>query len=337
MNYPHYNTPKQVIQVSFSVKNSNKKNRAVPIREELVAITNDYKLAIVLGQLMYDCNLHPELTVYIDEERSNRSQEKQSDTHGWIYMPAAEMCDRTLMGVAPKTMRLWFHQLAAMGFIDVRKNTIDSYDQTHEYRINLVAIEVAIKNEGFDLVSPLDEPAEKLNEIQKPQLHSSNEQNVRSNKKLLKDFKTLYTKKKDIHYARARGLDPDREIRKKYQKEMQNGAYKRWSDSEIYAMSEFAERETKLVSEILFLRDETQTSGESWLVHHVVSGDLPLSCAQSLVRLLHIRSVAGAALSAAIERFIQLPAEICRNIVHPIRYLAEMIREEDTARLLNAM
>jgi hypothetical protein len=329
LSYPDYNIQKHSNQVSFSVKKDSKKNRAVPIREELVAVTGDFKLAVVLGQLMYDCNLHPEIAVYIDEERDNRSRSKRSAAHGWIYMPAAELCDKTLMGVAPKTMRLWLHQLAEKGFIEIRKNQMDAYDQTHEYRINLVAIESAIRLAGFDLVSPLDE----LNEQTTPYVPSK-KQNVRS---IIKDLKPLDTKKNDKHNAHARDFDPDQETRTKYRKDMRSGAFKYWTDAEIAVMNDFADRETLSVCERLFQRGNALSSGESWLIHHVVSGDLPMSCAQSLIRLLHIQEVAGSAISKALELFAKLPAEICRNIIHPIRYLAEMVREQDSARLLNAM
>src|SRR5690606_2335540 len=115
-------------------------------------------------------------------------------------------------------------------------------------------------------------------------------QNVRCNNKNYK-----YFKKNDLQLHRAR-IDSDSKLRRKYQADMKSGKYKNWSETECKEMDDFAARETIRVCQELFHRPAAETSGEAWLVHHVVVGDLPLAAAQSLVRLLCLHQISGTAL-----------------------------------------
>ena len=80
----------------YFMENLRKLKRVV-IKEEIVAITGDTNLAIVLGQLMYWQERVNDYDKYIDEEecrcRNNGIEHDFYHTYGWIYKKASELID----------------------------------------------------------------------------------------------------------------------------------------------------------------------------------------------------------------------------------------------------
>ena len=84
------------------------KLRRVVIKEELVALTGDYKKAIVLNQMIYWSQRVQDRSQLIEEEKRRLDCEEDLRnliSHGWIYKKAEELSKETLMDIGPKAMR----------------------------------------------------------------------------------------------------------------------------------------------------------------------------------------------------------------------------------------
>ena len=130
-----------------------RKLKRVVIKEEIVAITGDTNLAIVLGQLMYWQERVNDYDQYIDEEecrcRSNGIEHDFYHTYGWIYKKASELIDECMLNVSDKSMRLYLKKLEDMGFISSRDNPHHKWDKTKQYSVNTINILRAVKEHGY--------------------------------------------------------------------------------------------------------------------------------------------------------------------------------------------
>lgn len=130
-----------------------RKLKRVVIKEEIVAITGDTNLAIVLGQLMYWQERVNDYDQYIDEEecrcRSNGIEHDFYHTYGWIYKKASELIDECMLNVSDKSMRLYLKKLEEMGFISSRDNPHHKWDKTKQYSVNTINILKAVKQHGY--------------------------------------------------------------------------------------------------------------------------------------------------------------------------------------------
>ena len=125
--------------------------RAV-IREELVAITGDYRSAIILNQFLYWSERIRDVDKYLDEEYQ-RSKEKillEAKTSGWIYKSVKELREETMINMAENTVIKYVNQLVDQGFLDKRNNPRYKTDKTFQYRINLLLILKSLQNSGYD-------------------------------------------------------------------------------------------------------------------------------------------------------------------------------------------
>lgn len=139
-----------------------KLQRAV-IKEELVALTGKYQLAIVLNQMIYWSEKRNDADRFIQEEVERIHKYAQSEneleglkkeelkSHGWIYKKAEELSEETMIGVKPKAMREYLKELVEKGWLDQRRNPLVKMDRTLQYRVNLIKIQQDLNELGYFL------------------------------------------------------------------------------------------------------------------------------------------------------------------------------------------
>ncbi|SDN61919.1 DnaD domain protein [Alkalicoccus daliensis] len=116
--------------------------KRIVLKEELVAITGDYKLALVLNQMMY---------------WSARTTEKNK----WIYKSGEELSEEMMMNISGYSMRTHLKKLVAAGFLEERNNPLMKWDKTKQYRVAAEVVEQAVLNAGFPIEeAPATETAE---------------------------------------------------------------------------------------------------------------------------------------------------------------------------------
>lgn len=131
-----------------------KLKRAI-IKEEYVEITGDVFSAVILNQFIYWLDKMRDVDEYITQERKrateNGSSVKIELTNGWIYKTAEELSNETMLGLSENTIRKYLQNLIDKGFLTVRTNENYKWDRTKQYRVDLVAIEMALSEKGYHL------------------------------------------------------------------------------------------------------------------------------------------------------------------------------------------
>jgi len=133
-----------------------KKLKRIVIKEELVALTGDFKLAIVLNQMLYWSERVADFDQFLIEEK-NRMKEENEDghslefRHGWIYKSAQQLAEECMITKSETTMRRYLDQLVSKGWLMQRNNPVYKWDKTFQYRVNLQKIEQDLQNLGYAL------------------------------------------------------------------------------------------------------------------------------------------------------------------------------------------
>ena len=123
--------------------------KVVVIREELVNLTENPLIAVVLNQLLYWTERLPDFKLLIEEEEN--SEGESSHCHGWFYKTADELIEETLLHVSRPTMRGYLTFLIAKGWIEERTNPKNKWDKTIQYRVNLLSLHRELQFYGWGL------------------------------------------------------------------------------------------------------------------------------------------------------------------------------------------
>jgi hypothetical protein len=133
-----------------------KKLRRVPLKEEYVDLTGDYKLALVLQQMIYWSDRCYDYDKFIEEEKKianewNQEEPNIEKTHGWVYKSSKELAEESLMRVSEKQMRRYIKALIDMELIEQRNNPKHKWDRTIQYRVNLLKLNEKLNEIGYSL------------------------------------------------------------------------------------------------------------------------------------------------------------------------------------------
>lgn len=124
------------------------------IKEELVALTGgDYKLAIVPNQMIYWSKYVKTFDQFLAEENKRNENSDLELTQGWFFKTAEQIAENTLTNMAPSSIRRYVKMLIESGQVDERNNPNTKWDQTKQYRVNLVKIQKDLNRIGLYLES----------------------------------------------------------------------------------------------------------------------------------------------------------------------------------------
>ena len=144
----HYTKMRGENNSSLLALNSHEKPSNVAIiREELVMLTNNPSIAVVLNQLLYWTQRISDFDLLIAEE--NSSENKRA--HGWFYKSAQELIEETMIQVSKVTMRRYLSFLAEQGWLLERGNPKYKWDKTTQYRLNLSQLQSDLQTLGYSL------------------------------------------------------------------------------------------------------------------------------------------------------------------------------------------
>ncbi len=126
------------------------------IREEYVAITEKFELALILNQLIYWTERVNDFDQFIIEENQRKEfhglgEEHQDLNHGWIYKTASQLSKELMTGWSDATTGRHLKKLIDMGFVEVRQNPKYMWNQTRQYRVNLINVSIALQKKGYSL------------------------------------------------------------------------------------------------------------------------------------------------------------------------------------------
>lgn len=130
--------------------------KRVVIKEEFVALTGDYKLAILLNQLIYWSERIKDFDEFIKEENKRMNNNDIDDKpiqlqHGWIYKKAEHLSSETMLGLSKQTIGRLLDKLCECGWIEKRRNPRYKWDKTYQYRVNIIKVAINLKEKGYVL------------------------------------------------------------------------------------------------------------------------------------------------------------------------------------------
>ncbi len=168
---------------------ADKKIKKSVIREDLLAITGDYRKAVILNQFIYWSERVADADKFIEKENEiarNNGENERELFFGWIYKTADELSEEVMLGLSASQIRRYINDLVSMGFIDKRTNPKYKWDRTMQYRVNLVNIAKELKKNGYPLSDyrieiPDDEsPIAHGCAINGAQMHNQNDSNAQA-------------------------------------------------------------------------------------------------------------------------------------------------------------
>jgi hypothetical protein len=135
--------------------NEPKKLKRAVIKEEFVALTGSVEKAVILNQLIYWSERIRDFDKFINEENTRKEnhgiEEIEDLCHGWIYKTSQELSEETMLGKSPQTIRRHLGELIKKGWVQARKNPKYKWDQTYQYRVNIVKIQSDLFESGYPL------------------------------------------------------------------------------------------------------------------------------------------------------------------------------------------
>ena len=140
-------------------------SKVAVIRKELVALTGDSDIAVVLNQLLYWSQRVKDYALLLEEEKfipyqETFQEEEQIEEelgsrsfaqYGWFYKSTPELIEETLLCVSRVTMRRYLNVLLERGWIQERGNSQYKWDRTTHYRVNLYQLDKDLKAIGYGL------------------------------------------------------------------------------------------------------------------------------------------------------------------------------------------
>lgn len=139
--------------------NELKLKRAV-IKEELVALTGDFRAAILLNQFIYWSQRVYDFDQFIEEEAKIRElmteEQREATTiselkQGWIYKKTEELAEEVMINMTAPTVRKYIKMLIENEWIAQRNNPKAAYDRTLQYRVNINKIQLDLFKLGYAL------------------------------------------------------------------------------------------------------------------------------------------------------------------------------------------
>ncbi|WP_147803574.1 DnaD domain protein [Alkalicoccus halolimnae] len=137
--------------------------KRVVLKEELAAITKDYKLAMVLNQMMYWALRTKDTAAYKKEEHLGETQ-----VSGWIYKSGEELAEEMMMNVSSCSMRTYLKKLVAAGWLTERSNPNYKWDKTRQYRVSWRKIENDVCTAGYTLEDSWMKPSPAVRTTEDP-------------------------------------------------------------------------------------------------------------------------------------------------------------------------
>jgi hypothetical protein len=121
------------------------------VREELLELTNDPLIAMLLNQLLYWSQRVTDFDLFVAEEKSVSPKHQSSHQYGWFYKTAYELVEEAMLCVTPVTFRRYLSFLVERGWIQTRTNPQYKWDRTSQYRVNLRKLHNDLSALGYAL------------------------------------------------------------------------------------------------------------------------------------------------------------------------------------------
>lgn len=145
--------------------------KRVTVCEELVELTKDPTLAIILNQFFLYARSAKDFDKMLEEESRIRvigpiAEEmldiNVSPRYDWIYKRVSDLLSDTMLNTSHTTMRRCITTLVKNGWLKERKNPFNKWDQSKQFRCNISKLQHDLRALGYPLDGfPLDKQDDK--------------------------------------------------------------------------------------------------------------------------------------------------------------------------------
>ena len=129
--------------------------RAV-IREELVAITEDFLEGLILGQMLYWTERVRHFDVFLKEEIQRNENHTESiptiePIKGWFTKTAKDLNEELMLRMSEPTIRTKLKSLIEKKLLFERQNPYQRWNHSRQYRVSLLQLEQSLYQKGYHL------------------------------------------------------------------------------------------------------------------------------------------------------------------------------------------
>lgn len=132
-----------------------RKLKRVIIREEYVALTGDYKKAVLLHQLEYCQSQAYNLDRYLEEEEERLKQVGDNagvqHKNGWFQKAAKDLSAETFLNISDSSILIHVQYFIDQGWLQERSNPKQKWDRKKQYRLDLVKLKEDLEAIGYQL------------------------------------------------------------------------------------------------------------------------------------------------------------------------------------------
>ncbi len=136
-----------------------RKLKRVIIREELVALTGDYKKALLLHQLEYHQSQAYDIDRYLIEESERMMREGGGEephltlqpSCGWFQRSAKQLSEETFLRISDSSILAHLQYFIEQGWLEERPNPKQKWDRKKQYRLGLLKLKADLEEIGYQL------------------------------------------------------------------------------------------------------------------------------------------------------------------------------------------
>ena len=182
-----------------------KKLKRVVIKEELFALTGDFKEAIILNQFIYWSERIRDFDKFVEEENKRRQMETGEEpidlNNGWIFKSVKELKEEIMINLSESNLSKYINNLVEKEFLSKRRNPKYKWDKTFQYRVNLKYIQISLNKIGYCLEGYKDDRFSTISVLENGNsvLENHNSQNERAIPEITTDTTTEITKSYNTH------------------------------------------------------------------------------------------------------------------------------------------
>lgn len=183
-----------------------RKLKRVVIKEELFALTGDFKEAIILNQFIYWSERIRDFDKFVEEENKRRQMETGEEpielNNGWIFKSVKELKEEIMINLSESNLSKYINNLVEKEFLSKRRNPKYKWDKTFQYRVNLKYIQISLNKLGYCLEGYKDARFSRISVLENGNsvLDNHNSQNRRAIPEITSDITYRdYSKKSPIN------------------------------------------------------------------------------------------------------------------------------------------
>ena len=131
-----------------------KKLKKVVIQEQYVAITGNFRRALILGQFLYWTEHTFVSDLLLEEDNDRRIAHGEpaiAYKDGWIYKTAKDLLGELMLDCSAETLRREMKFLVDHGYFQTRRHPTYKMDATLQYRVDFLFLMRKLKENGFPL------------------------------------------------------------------------------------------------------------------------------------------------------------------------------------------